>query len=80
MTRDEIFDRMPNEVAEKVYDNMIAQDEWEAVDDNDYFDDLEFLVSAFSWDCSYEGVEYWIDYVDSLEAVDNLLSDCLSDE
>jgi len=76
----EVLNGLPDEMSEQVIDNIIAQGEWKNMDDRDYFDDLDFLIGAFDWTASFEGLDYWADYVEFAGDLDELLEECLGDE
>jgi len=80
MTRREVLDSMPKEIQDKVYTNMVNQDEWKKIDNEDYKDEIEFIMSAFTFHRAFEPMYYWEDYITHLMYLDTLLDDCINDE
>ncbi len=82
MTRNEVLNGLPNEMSKQVIDNMIKQWswKWKQMDDRDYVDEHDFLLCAFDWTTSFEGLNYWADYVEFTYCLDELLEECLGDE
>ena len=80
MNREQIFDRMADEIVDKVLDNMIEQETMESTKDEDYIDEVEFLMCSFTFMDSNEGDDYWEKYISNLLILDLMLSECLNDE
>ena len=80
MTRNEVLNGLPKEMSEQVIDNMVKQWSWKQVDDREYIDEQDFLLSAFNWTTSFEGLDYWADYVEFTYSLDDLLEECIGDE
>ena len=80
MTRREVLDRMPKEIQDRVYDNMIHQGEWKKVDKDTYEDEIDFIMGAFVFHESFEPRGYWEDYADFLFSFKYLVTQCIGDE